>query len=124
MTEKALQTNDQNVNKLMHIISHEPPPQPNIFQDFRGHLSNNPQHHTLLGQDQKAKRNEHSIRMSSASAAINLYRNQENKSIMSSMKQEFNKSQIQQIEQCIRGLVIDMRHFIPIQLAFMKADKQ
>ena len=48
---------------------------------------------TLLGVDQSAKRNEHTIRMSSGSAAVNLYRNHENQGLANQMKFEFNKFQ-------------------------------
>ena len=83
---------------------------------MRRFLNNkNPKFHTILGQELQPVREAHTRTMSSASAAINLYKNVESKSIITAVGQsEFNKVQTLQIQECIRSLMIDIRHFIPV----------
>jgi len=98
----------------------------NESKDVDLHLMhrNNPKYHTLLGQDQRANRNENTIKMSSASAAVNSFKNVENKVVIANMsKLEFSQPQISQIQDCIRNLNIDLTYFMPLQMAFIKADK-
>lgn len=93
MTNHALKTNDEKVNQMMQVISHQNNNQNDFGLDLKINKPYNQNLHSLLGQDQKARRNEKSIRMSSASAAVNLYRNYENSNLMRAMKHEFNKQQ-------------------------------
>jgi len=58
------------------------------------HIGNRtgPRYHSLMGKNQHAERNMDTIKMSSGSAAINLYRNVQNKSIIDNLsKCEFDK---------------------------------
>ena len=114
---------------MMAAITYKTDPntsEKNENKDVDLHLMhrNNPKYHTLLGQDQRANRNENTIKMSSASAAVNSFKNVENKVVIANMsKLEFSQPQISQIQDCIRNLNIDLTYFMPLQMAFIKADK-
>ena len=81
-------------------------------------------YHSLLGQNQQAQRNQKSIKMSSASAAINVYKNTQSQNLINQLgKNEFLRPQQLQIQECIRTFQIELRHIDPLKNAFICEDK-
>ena len=65
----------------------------NADQDLHVHTRKNPKYHSLMGKNQHPVRNKDTIKMSSGSAAVNVYRNMQTKDIVDHVgKNEFDKN--------------------------------
>jgi tryptophanyl-tRNA synthetase len=92
------------------------------FDLFAG-TRNNSNAHTLLGQNQHHLRNLGSIKMSSSSPAINIYRNNETNAVLKEItKTMYSKAQIGHIQECLRSFNIELQHLMPLKSAFIKCD--
>lgn len=85
----------------------------------------NPKYHSLLGRNQHPQRTEKTIRMSSGSAAINIYKNVQTRGILGEIcRSDFNTEQQRQIQECLRSFNIELQHLMPLRIQFIKCDRQ
>lgn len=118
-----MKTNDREVQQMLQTISYEPYVDEDV-NVLTATYSMNPKYHSLLGKNQHAERNANTIKMSSGSAVINIYKNVQNRDIINVIsKNEFTKQQELQIQECIRAFNIELRHLQPLKKAFIKCDK-
>lgn len=75
LNKKPLIMNEVNTKKLFDSIVYKPPEA--NHDDLHAAYRRGNKYHSLLGQNQHAQRNENTIKMSSASTAINIYRNKQ-----------------------------------------------
>lgn len=84
----------------------------------------NPKYHSLLGRNQHPQRTEKTIRMSSGSAAINIYKNVQTQGILGEIcRSDFNREQQRQIQECLRSFNIELQHLAPLRIQFIKCDR-
>jgi hypothetical protein len=115
--------NDPQTNLLFEKIGYAPKPE--AEDDLHAAYRRENKYHSLLGQNQHAQRNASSIKMSSGSAAINVYKNTQQQTIINQLsKNEFLRSQQLQIQECIRTFQIESRHLDPLKGAFIAADEE
>jgi hypothetical protein len=91
MNEEPLVTDNADITAMLRLVTYPDDTGPGQEFDLHAGSRAKSKYHSLLGQDQHHQRTEKTIKMSSSSSAINIYKNVQNREILNSIsKTEFN----------------------------------